>query len=486
MRRCDVALIVALLCLAAASQAAAQAGAPSTKTAALVRPMRQTLASKGSPLCETAGSLPWSPGIAPGPGLTLIQENGRADWVYQDALQVPKAPVTAAAIKALVCIKETHVPDSRKYSDGAASFALEWSVHVLSWPEGKLLRRRSFKIAPPGVKSKPGPGIGERPVEELAGLLDHVSIVGNIQLPLETHFAKADFSSDGSVFAVVSENTLTVWDVASGAVKQRIRPPSAEYYYLGGMAISPDGKNVLTEGNSKAGRFLSVWDVATGTETHRMAGSFPNNLQQVGYSPDGRLIAAAIGRTFDIKMWEAASGKELRVLTVESEPPGGLDFLSFGFAGDGLTLATRSRKIIRVWDVDSGTAKKTLEATEPVDSVALSADARLLASTHPRPVGGAVVLWDTASGARLRELVLDTGASSVAFSPSGRLLAIGGYDSFVYVFDVTTGKALVKLGGHADAAGTLRFSADATRLFSTADDGALKIWNAKAAGLPAR
>ena len=76
----------------------------------------------------------------------------------------------------------------------------------------------------------------------------------------------------------------------------------------------------------------------------------------VAFSPDGRTIASG-SYNHTIKLWAAASGRELRTLQGHSAP-----VYSVAFSPDGRTIASGSDdKTIKLWDAASGRELRTLQ-----------------------------------------------------------------------------------------------------------------------------
>src|SRR5262249_15634831 len=130
------------------------------------------------------------------------------------------------------------------------------------------------------------------------------------------------------------------------------------------LAFAPDGKALATQDLTGAVR---LWDTATGKELRRITQSkvdFPGPLkggQQTirglgfTFSPDGKLLAAR-GPDRAIRLWETATAKEVRKLAADPE-----DACPIAFSRDGRTLATCSDQLIRLWDVASGKVVARLE-----------------------------------------------------------------------------------------------------------------------------
>jgi WD40 repeat protein len=100
-------------------------------------------------------------------------------------------------------------------------------------------------------------------------------------------------------------------------------------------------------------------------------------VESVAFSPDGQTLASG---SFDgtIKLWNLASGQELRTLKRQRE----LDEVrSVAFSPNGLNLASGSYKTIKLWNVTAGQEVRTLTGhTGDVNSVAFSPDGQTLAS----------------------------------------------------------------------------------------------------------
>ena len=147
------------------------------------------------------------------------------------------------------------------------------------------------------------------------------------------------------------------------------------------------------------------------------------------------------------------------------------------FSPDNRYLASASSdSTIRIWDAATGNELRVLAGhTGAVRCVTFSADGQSLASGG---VDGKVKLWDAASGKEIASFDGHKGrVNTVAFSLDGKLLASGGIDNAVKVWDVATKTEARTLTGHTGWILALAFGADNQALVSSSADLTLKRWN---------
>jgi WD40 repeat protein/tetratricopeptide (TPR) repeat protein len=303
------------------------------------------------------------------------------------------------------------------------------------------------------------------------------------------------FFADGLLIATAEGNHVNIWDAASG---QRLRS-LAEGGEILSIAISPDGR-LLAVGNRPSS--LSLWEIDSGRRLAEFAGMNDGwleghyaycTVQTLAFSPDGRFLVAGFGsreahfvnRTIDLKVWDAASRREVKRLLGHTNA-----CVSICFSADGTKMASGSHDgTARVWDTATWQAAGgPLTAGDPasrhnsVEAVAFSPDGHTLAMGT---LGGNILLGNLVT--RERVALPRAHANSVhcvTFSPDGRTLASGSSDETVRLWNVATGRELMVLSSKDLKLGSvwsLSFSPDGTQLLAGGATAAV-VWSAPPSG----
>jgi WD40 repeat protein/uncharacterized caspase-like protein len=255
------------------------------------------------------------------------------------------------------------------------------------------------------------------------------------------------------------------------------------FYGATRLAFSPDGRLLATA--TFHTNTIKLWETATGRELRNLSTGGQNtmNLSPVfAFSPDSRLLAAA-GENNSIRIWDVTTGRDVQTLT----GTGGTFMSAFGvsfvgFSSDGRRLVTISDSI-RVWDTSSWRETTTIQNstispggyTGGGGGVALSADGNQIARVDTDQIK----FFDTASGKELRSVSLpDSQMHTVelSFTPDGRLLGAGVADKKVKIWDVNSKSERVQAPTQNDFA-LIRFSGDG-RLVAVADNYLVRVWEA--------
>jgi RNA polymerase sigma factor (sigma-70 family) len=275
------------------------------------------------------------------------------------------------------------------------------------------------------------------------------------------------FSPDGTRIAFVDDGgTVTMLDVASGKLLFTTETGTNP---LVCAAFSPDGKRLAIGGGSagKAAIFFLLDPVG---RVMKLESGHDGTITAVAFSPDGKMLLTA-GVDGTARLTDAATGKMLRTLAVQKDA-----VFSAVFSPDGRLLVTAGGPheiaaagnvagATKVWDAATGKQIRSLAGHEmTVSSAAFSPDGRTVATSS---FDKTVRVWDVATGKELTEAKgHDFYVRQVAFSPDGKFLASAGFDETVRVWDAATGKEMTVLRGHKGLVTGVAFSPDG-RLLAT-------------------
>ncbi|WAZ26592.1 caspase family protein [Streptomyces cinnabarinus] len=225
-------------------------------------------------------------------------------------------------------------------------------------------------------------------------------------------------------------------------------------------------------------------DTPTGHVTSTGASGRGGAVDEVAYSPSGRVLASA-GADGSFTLWDVTN--RARPLRLSRTPAGSGALLALGFAAKGKLLATGDTQgVVRLWDISRPGRPRQSAALrghgKRVEALAVSPDGQtLLAATG----GQDAVLWDISDGAEPRKLTrLESGSAgpvrAVAYSDEGATVIVSGDGDAPAVWDVRRPGTPVPLGyipSHSAVVQSVAF-APGSRLVATAgDDGMVELWD---------
>jgi WD40 repeat protein/predicted Ser/Thr protein kinase len=246
--------------------------------------------------------------------------------------------------------------------------------------------------------------------------------------------------------AYKDDKDLYLWDVARGKI---VRKFTGHTDLEIGLAVSPDGKRILSWGRDAT---LRLWDVETGKELKKLEGH-ADKAEGV-FSPDGKKILT-FSPDKTLRLWDVETGKGLKMLE-------GHDDACYGsFSPDGKQVLSFSPdKTIRLWDVESGKELRRFEGAKSKDGDAgFAANGRLVVGHCDQQL---FRVWETASGKLVREIDLsEMGGDfwTMTATPDGRLGLVSHSDGSVRVFDLAAGTEIHRYDDCPKARG-FSFTAD--------------------------
>jgi WD40 repeat protein len=233
------------------------------------------------------------------------------------------------------------------------------------------------------------------------------------------------------------------------------------------VAVTPDGKLAVS---ASVDETLKVWDLASGRELRTLAGH-TDQVWAVAVTPDGQRAVSA-SRDQTLKVWDLASGRELSTL-------GGHKGLvaAVGVTPDGQRAVSASHDgTLKVWALASGRELRTLVGhTGLVTAVAVMPDGQRAVSASN---DGTLKVWDLGGGRELRTLRGYGGAlTAVAVTPDGQQAVSASSDRMLKVWELESGHELRTLTGHLSAVTAVALTPDGRRAVTVSEDRTLKMWD---------
>ncbi|MHC4400928.1 MAG: M56 family metallopeptidase [Planctomycetota bacterium] len=239
------------------------------------------------------------------------------------------------------------------------------------------------------------------------------SLIRKITLPDQT--ASVAFSPDGKLIAAATWD----WGIQRGY----------GVFDRDGRMIRENPKNSM----------IHVVDVDSGEELARFSANGTEAVVGMALSPDGKTLITA-SDDWRFRRWDIAEGKpvaEFPIVGHQCRLERKAGFLSSGLGMESLSSAVFSRDaaiavttcwaddIVIAWDLRTGKQPATIQIRgEDQDHLTISPDGRMLATVSPYYVlDPSIRLWELATGRQLAEFhCQDAIPGPLAFSPNGKVL----------------------------------------------------------------
>ncbi len=246
-------------------------------------------------------------------------------------------------------------------------------------------------------------------------------------------------SPDGATLAVVGITPMIyLVDAETGKVRNALAGNLSEYY---AVAFSANGKTLAAGGTSTDGRrggLLELWDLAS--EKVRSV-EFPKPVRSLAVPP-GREDRLAVGTDGpDVHLVYPSTGREEYALRQHGP------VRAMGFSPDGKWLAASTANLVDVWDWHRGQAGATLTGhATTVTTGQFSPDSRWCVTAS---LDGTAKLWDMSLGematktyvrrcATIAPGTYKTGMGVALFTPDGKSVVTAGDDHEIRVWDLTS------------------------------------------------
>jgi WD40 repeat protein len=315
-----------------------------------------------------------------------------------------------------------------------------------------------------------------------------------------------------SLLTSSSDETTRIWDIATSRSQRQLPFSASEMRLLPGSVLTNTPPGSITVRDLETGkiqrRFALEEQPEKAQEGNRMK-EFSYSARLLGVSPDGKTLTAysrkqVTGKADALQyhVWDFTTGRLLL------HRPDAFGFWPDSFSPDGKLAAGRFRKpeeikmrpIGHEWDLDCALILDVMKGRPilalPEDISTFSPDSQTLLSQYreiffeknapaispPRFGKHILHLWELRSGRERLTIPGEISGSQsryerITFSPDGRILATARQDETIQLWNLATGKELLRRSGYDSPVECLAFSRDRKTLATGHQDSTTLVWD---------
>jgi WD40 repeat protein/energy-coupling factor transporter ATP-binding protein EcfA2 len=273
------------------------------------------------------------------------------------------------------------------------------------------------------------------------------------------------FSHDGQKIASAGgDGTVRIWDrhgnslLPNPLLHDKARVWTVSFSYKDDLLASGDAAGRIRLWNSRDGKLLRLLPLQARQKTE-------NPILKVSFSPDDRLLAAAVSGDQTIEIWRVADGQLVKSI------PQGTQVNSVSFSPNGQMVAAGGEDgKVKLWSLD-GNLLKVFTHGELVYDVAFNSDTILASGGKNKEVK----LWRIADDKPMKPLSYGDTIYGIAFSYDRQLIAAGGDDKTIKIWRITDSQKVASLF-NGNPVNSISFSPD-NQTIASSDEKLIRLWH---------
>lgn len=274
-------------------------------------------------------------------------------------------------------------------------------------------------------------------------------------------------TDDKQLITVTEDNTIYLWEFVNNQDNTGLFYNNDDFKYT----VFSSKENISLRVSNK--NDIYIWDLEKNIALIKLPRQ-KANLDYAVFSPNGEYVVT-ISSDNIARVWNTETGKLVNEIIQHKS-----EINSTVFSPDGKTFATASNdSTVCIWRVSTGTIIGTpLRHNRFVQKIAFSQNGNFIAAAS----GGDVYIWDvrTRRPTIYSPITHDSYVNFIVFNSDGKYLATSTRNCEILVWDIMSGKKMIKQYGGSDLSPVLNssiFSPDGKSIVALLGDGMANVWN---------